>query len=74
MVKHENLAIKEERVREDRRNDAIEYLRGTDGSHLFVMTKIMGHDAQILIDIGAMANYIDRKFAEKANIEMKKLP
>jgi len=74
MVKHENLAIKENRVRESKRNMAIEHLRGTDGSHLFVMTKIMGQDARILIDTGATANYVDRRFAKGANIEMKKLP
>jgi gag-polyprotein putative aspartyl protease len=74
MVKHENLTIKENRVRESKRNEAIEHLRGTDGSHLFVMTKIMGQDARILIDTGATANYVDRRFAKRANIEMKKLP
>jgi hypothetical protein len=72
-VKHESLAIKEERVRENT-GKIIEHLRGTDGSHLFAATEIMGQDAQILIDTGATSNYVDRRFAERVNIEMKKSP
>ena len=72
-VKHESLAIKEERVRENT-GKIIEHLRGTGGSPLFATTEIMGQDAQILIDTGATSNYVDRRFAERASIEMKKSP